>query len=254
LIKRASGVPLFLIEMVRSLCEQGLVKVNEDGIQWSGMEMSISAHLPSSIRAAMISRLDRLDPLHRETICQASVQGVEFDSDVLENVRSRLGVQEPAVQGQLQSLQSRGFLTKLTDATNRWSFLHPLMQEACYETLLLRHRRALHAEAICEVAGDSDAVSSDLLAYHTEQAELWIEAATANLRVAQRNEELFLNPEAIQWYERAVKAVSRMHQPSDYGAKIATLAHRGEASVHLRVGAYGLAEEQTRPTVLRRTD
>ena len=247
LLKRASGVPLYLIEMVRSLSEQGLFRISEEATGMGGM--SVSVHLPPSIRAAMISRLDRLEPPDRDLLCQASVQGVEFDLDVLEIVRRRMGVQEPAVQRQLPVLQSRGFLTTVTEGSNRWSFLQPLMQEACYETLLLRHRRALHAEtfkALCEVAGDADAVSPDLLAYHTEQAELWIDAATANLRAARRNEELFLNQEAIQWYERALKAVSRMHQATGHGAKIATLAHGGEAGVHLRVGAYGLAEEQAR--------
>jgi class 3 adenylate cyclase/predicted ATPase len=247
LLKRASGVPLYLIEMVRGLSEQGLFSISEEGAQWKGVEMSVSAHLPPSIRAAMISRLDRLEPPARDLLCQASVQGVEFDLDVLEIVRRRMGIQELVAQRQLAMMQSRGFLTTVTEGSNRWSFLQPLMQEACYETLLLRHRRALHAEtfkALCEVAGDADAVSPDLLAYHTEQAELWIDAATANLRAARRDEELFLNQEAIQWYERALKAVSRMHQATGHGAKIATLAHGGEAGVHLRVGAYGLAEEQ----------
>ena len=59
----------------------------------------------------MISRLDRLEPPDRDLLCQASVQGVEFDLDVLEIVRRRMGVQEPAVQRQLPVLQSRGFLT-----------------------------------------------------------------------------------------------------------------------------------------------
>lgn len=249
LIKRASGVPLYLIEMVRSLREQGLFSISEEGIQRSGAEMSVSVRLPPSIRAAMISRLDRLEPPDRELLCQASVQGAEFDLDVLETVRRRMGVQEPDAQRQLPLLHSRGFLTTVTEGSNRWSFLHPLMQEACYDTLLLRHRRALHAETykvLCEVMGGADAVSPDLLAYHSEQAELWVDAATANLRAARRDEELFLNQEAIQWYERALKAAGRIPEATGHGAKIATHAHRGEACVHLRVGAYGLAEEQVR--------
>ncbi len=36
LLKRASGVPLYLIEMVRSLSEQGLFRISEEGIQWRG--------------------------------------------------------------------------------------------------------------------------------------------------------------------------------------------------------------------------
>jgi class 3 adenylate cyclase/predicted ATPase len=247
LLKRASGVPLYLIEMVRSLNEQGVFSIDENSVRWNAIELSGSAHLPPSIRAAMISRLDRLEPADRNLLCQASVQGIEFDLDVLNIVRGRMGVQEVAVQNRLPALQSRGFLTNVTEVSNRWSFLQPLMQETCYETLLLRHRRALHAEtfnALCEVAGDVEAVSPDLLAYHAEQAELWIDAATASLRVARRNEELFLNQEAIHWYEKALKAVSHMPQPTGHGAKIATLAYGGEAGVHLRVGAYGLAEEQ----------
>src|SRR5262245_33577387 len=235
--------------MVRSLREQGLFRVSEEGIRWIGTESSVAPHLPPSIRAAMISRLDRLQLPDRELLCQAAVQGTEFDLDVLETVRRRMGFQEPATQSQLPLLQSRGFLTTVTEGSNRWSFLQPLMQEACYETLLLRHRRALHAEtfkALCEIVGDADAVSPDLLAYHSEQAELWIDAATAHLRAAKRDEELFLNQEAIQWYERALKAASRIPEATGHGAKVALHAHRREACIHLRVGAYDLVKEQVR--------
>jgi adenylate cyclase len=254
LLKRASGVPLYLIEMVRSLREQGAI--SDDNLE-SGTGMSIPAHLPASIRAAMISRLDRLEPPERDLLCQAAVQGCEFDLDVLEVVRRRMGLQDEPLERRLTTLQSRGFLTIVTDTSTRWSFLQPLMQEACYETLLLRHRRAIHAEtfnALCELAGDPEAVPPELLSYHAEQAELWLEAGAANLRAARRNEELYLNQEAIQWYERAVKAVSRGHEATADGAKIATLARGGEAGVHLRLGAYGLVEEQVRQMRLVATD
>ena len=59
---------------------------------------------PSGLQS--VAALTRLEPPDRELLCQASVQEDEFDLDVLETVRRRMGFQERAAQRQLPLLQN----------------------------------------------------------------------------------------------------------------------------------------------------
>lgn len=251
LLERAGGVPLFLEEMVRSLVDQKLLTPAEDGSWcWAPQAEPASVSLPASIRAAMVARLDRLDRPPRELLCQCSVQGVEFDLDVADGVRRAPARQGPPVRTLVPELELRGLVTSVGDERwTRWAFRQPPMQEASYETLLLRERRALHAdtaEVLCERAGGPAGVAPELLAHHYERAERWGPAAGANLRAGDRAADLFVNEPAIRRYRRAIDAVDRLPAPSEAEVRLAALAHGGAARVHLRIGAYGSAEEHAR--------
>ena len=246
LLTRAAGVPLYLEEMVRTLVDKGVLTPNDAGPGWRCDPTATSAILPASIRGAMVSRIDRLERPSRDLLCQCSVQGIEFDLEVTERVWLARDSQGPPVSEQLRDLEHRELVTRLGGST-LWAFRQPLLQDTCYETLLLRDRRALHgetAEAMCGVAGGADAISPELLAHHYEHAEMWEPAAEANLRAGDRAAELFLNEDAVRRYERVVGVIGRIDAPSEASLRTAVLAYGGAAKVHLRVGAYGLAEEQ----------
>ncbi|HEV8307790.1 MAG TPA: adenylate/guanylate cyclase domain-containing protein [Methylomirabilota bacterium] len=245
ILDRAAGVPLFIEEMMRSLVDQKILAQTGDGRwRWSAQAEPASVSLPASIRAAMVARLDRLPRAEADLLGQCAVQGVEFDPGVTELVRQAPARRGPPVAELLPGLRRRDLITDL--GAGRWGFRQPLFQEACYETLLLRERRALHAEtaaALCERGGGLDGVAPELLAHHFERAESWAEAALANLRAGDRAAELFVNPEAIRRYARALEMIGRLATPTEAEGRLAVLAHGGAARVHLRVGAYGLAEE-----------
>jgi tetratricopeptide (TPR) repeat protein len=203
--------------------------------------------LPASVRAAMVSRLDRLERPAGDFLRQCAVQGVEFDLEIAERVRQGPGHQGDPAAARLAELEERGLVVALGGA--RWAFRQPLMQEACYETLLLRERRALHgetADALCARAGGPDGVAPEPLAHHYERAERWGPAAEANVRAGDRAADLFVNDEAVRRYKRALDALDRLPTPTDAERRVAALAHGGKARVHLRVGAYATAEEHAR--------
>jgi predicted ATPase len=248
ILARAAGVPLLLEEMVQSLVDQGaLAATGAGGWRWVPGPGATTVSLPSTIRAAMVTRLDRVERAGRELLGQCAVQGVEFDLDVAEVVRQGPARGGAPLAALLPHLERAGLVGGLgADQPNRWAFRQPLMQEACYETLLLRERRTLHAEtadALCRLVGGAAFVSPALLAHHYERAERWSEAAEANVRCGDRAAELYLNAEALGRYRRALEAVERLPARSDADARAAALAHRGAALVHLRVGDYARADE-----------
>jgi tetratricopeptide (TPR) repeat protein len=233
--------------MVQSLVDQGaLTPAGEGRWQWgSGAEAAFPS-LPSTIRTAMVARLDRVERPGRELLGQCSVQGLEFDLDIAELVRQAPPRRGPAVVVLLPPLERSGLVTGVgTDQPNRRAFRQLLMQEACYETLMLRERRALHgetAEALCRLLGGPAFVSPVLLAHHCERAERWSQAADANVRAGNQAAELYLNDEALRRYQRALDAIARLPMPAEADVRQAALAHRGAALVHLRVGDYAQGE------------
>lgn len=247
LIRRSSGVPLYLEEMVHALADRGVLAWDEAGKYKVVKDVDLAVDVPSSVRAAMIARTDHLRVDIRDTLCQCAVQGTEFDLDVADEVRRELTTSAEPASVVLLELERHGFVSPLRAGSGRWGFRQPLMREVCYELSLHSRRRLVHgavAKSLQRLAGGAEGVSPELLAHHLEQAEAWREAAEANVRAAARAGNLYLNVEALRWYERALKAVARMESPTDDDRRIAVLAHDGAAGVHLRVGAYPQAIDQ----------
>jgi len=246
LLLRAKGIPFYLEEMVLSLVENRIVKPQDDDLngEWICDETNIGERtiLPVSIRASLLSRLDRLKSRQREFLQQCSVQGTRFDIDVVEVIRRGPERRDVLVDFLIPELQQRDFIRDATVAeTHRMAFCQPLFQETCYETLVLSKRRALHgetAEALCDIAGGAERVAPEVLAYHYERAGQWTRAAKAHLRAGSHSGELFLNDQALASFGEALLATEHLERPFPEEKQLAVIAHQEMAQVHLRVGAY----------------
>ena len=247
ILARAAGIPLHMEEMVRMLVHKGILTPAKDGIGWVCEPRAASAPLRVSYCEAIV---DQLEQPERDVLCQCAVQGTEFDLDVLEAVQRRMHWWGPSVRTLLPALERRGLVQSINDdGPLQWSFSQTFIQEACYEALAPSARRTLHgktAEALCELAGEQGSVPPELLAYHYEHAGQWIPAAAATLRAGHCASEMFLNEVAVRLYQRAADILDRPMTPSEEAIQLAILAHGGAARVHLRVGAYGLVEQDVK--------
>lgn len=237
ILVRAQGIPLFILELVRSLHEQEAAKDAAAPIA--------AAALPSSLLGVMSSRLDRLASGQRDALAQCAVQGVEFSADIALAVWTARGGEAHALAAHLKDLEDRGFIEAPNRNARRYAFTQALMQNACYDTMLKRDRRGLHkdvAQALVMQAGSAQAVSPEMLAAHYELSEQWIEAAAENLRAGHRAAGLYANTDALSRYGRTLKALAEHGASGERERQIAYAAHRGSAQVHLRIGAYGELE------------
>lgn len=239
ILRRASGVPLFLEEIFRGLLESGELD-SEDGARG----VATSVELPSSLRAAMVGRIDRLPPASRELLRLCAVQGTEFEIPVLERVAGAAGMEAGRFERSLESLGARGIL-ELPRASNAAArFIAPLLQEACYQTILRRDRKRLHtftARALCEHGGGEERVEPELLAHHCELAEDWLGAAAAKLRAAGNTANLFLNDAALEGFAAVAALLERVDKPGRRARRIRVLALCREIDVRLRTGHYDCA-------------
>jgi adenylate cyclase len=245
ILRRAAGVPLFLEEIVRALIEAGELAATPEG-NWAFKPSPQAAKLPSSLRSAMVTRLDRLQQSERELLGHCSVQGVEFNIAVTERVREMRGFTETSPI--FENLVRFGMVRRIPEAVlPTGAFVQPLMQEACYQMLLRRERRELHeitARALCELAGGAENVAPEALVFHYENAEQWENAAMANLRAANRAAEIFLNDDALAGYERVAANLEKAGGTSESMRRLRLLAALGAAEVRVRTGAYACAEER----------
>ncbi len=222
-LRRAGNVPLF----IRTLAE---------GIRETGENIE---SLPSSLRSALVARLDRLPEAHRDLLSQCSAQGVEFDLDVAMHVRREAPWNGPEIGPLLADLEQREVIAATGAAQRpRRAFRVPLFRDACYQMLLMRDRRLLHrriAESLVELSGSWEQAAPDLLAFHFEQAECWLEAGRAHGTAADRAASLYLNDEAIVGYEKALEMFQ--HEPA-LSPSLAARVHAGATEVLLRIGRY----------------
>jgi tetratricopeptide (TPR) repeat protein len=248
ILKRSNGIPLHLEEMVRALIDQKIIEHHPEDSSWIFNSTTITQDylLPSSIRAAMTSRLDQLNTFERDFLNQSSIQGIEFDLKILEILRKNPTHRGPAIQTLTPALERRNFIANDPQTpAYKLKFCHPLMQETCYQIQLHRDRQILHYEtalALCELSGSETSAPQDLLSYHFENAQKWAEAARANLHCAHKARDLYLNEEAVQRYERTINQIQSLESGSEDQRNLLAEAFGNIAKIYLRTGQYDLAK------------
>ena len=177
-VERAQGNPLFLTQLLRS---------GADGTA-----------IPGTIQSVVLARLDGLPPPDKAALQAASVIGQRYELDVLRHL-----LQDPSYDG--GTLQARDLVRREGGDGAHWMFVHALIRDGAYASLLLTARRALHLRAAdwyaerdatlhaehLDRAGDPRAADAYLRAAHSEAAALRVESA---LRLLRRGAELDAAP------------------------------------------------------------
>ncbi len=177
-VERAQGNPLFLTQLLRS---------GADGAAPGSV-------IPSTIQSVVLSRLDRLAHPDKAAIQAAAVVGQRFDIDVLRHLLGDNAYDAGALLGR--------DLVRADEADARkFAFVHALIRDGAYASLLHSRRRALHTHAAAwyegrdfalhakhlDLAEDARAAEAYLAAARNEAAALRFEASAA---LAKRGAEL----------------------------------------------------------------
>lgn len=240
LLARTEGIPLYLEELVQKLIDEGELGPGEIGGPWRCNPQAGSASLPGSLLGAMISKLDRLDARRRDLLCQCAVQGVEFDTATAASVWRTRGGSHQVFETNLRDLERWRLVSRSPSDANRWSFSQVIMQNACYDSMLRRDRKSLHADVANALSGSRgrSSASPEILAHHYELSEQWPAAARMNLEAGHRAAALFSNADALKRFDRAIAAVGAIEATTEDDTDTVVAAHRGAGLVHLRIGNY----------------
>lgn len=142
LLSYAEGNPFYLEELVRSLVDRGVLR-REDGTWEVRGEQSLT--VPTTIEGVILARIDRLEPVWRETVTAASVLGRSFGLLELQAVSE---LDAAAVRDAVHHLLRLDLIRE----ERRWPdpiyrFKHALIQETAYRTLVATRRAPLHRRA-----------------------------------------------------------------------------------------------------------
>jgi adenylate cyclase len=210
---RTEGSPLFMADLLRYLRERGFLA--EIHGTWSvARELpDLSRELPESVRGMIQRKLDRLDASDRQLLAAASVQGCEFDSQIVADAlrRDSADVEErlselARVHGLLRTVRA----SELPDQSlsMRCSFVHILYQQALYQDLLPTRRAALSlslSRALVRRYGESDSTIAAELAYLYEEGRDFLQSARQFWLASQNAARVFAHGEAITLARRGLK-------------------------------------------------
>ena len=183
-VARSGGNPLFTIELTRAL-EHGTIE-----------------ELPESIEGLISTRIDALPGQQRHLLRVAAVFGREFD---LLRV-SAVGDDDLTVTDGLDELIEH-------DRDSTFRFRHAMYRDVAYEGLPFRERRRLHERTgqLLESEIDDPTQIASLLSLHFAAAGRHPDAYFYAIRAAANATDAYAHAEAIEQYERALRAGRHCH-------------------------------------------
>ena len=241
IVERTSGNPLLMEEVVRMLMDQGIIRPSS-GAGWEVAPQWVEAvkQVPDTLNGLILGRYDRLPAILKQTLDAAAVLGNTFSLPLLLGVT---GQPEPELRRDLMSLEQADFLRRAPGAgLPVYVFRHWLMQEAIYQTILQKERRALHLRAAQIIQQMAESLALDMAArvgYHLERGQSR-QAIGYLIQAARRAADRFANEEAIDYYKR-IEALLEQH-----GA-------RQEEAVDVALGLTALLARTHQPDAARDT-
>ena len=251
---RAQGIPLFAVETVRSLIDQGVVKGDGEEGGHAGTYRLVGdlgeLKVPESLHALLAARLDALPPEVRSLVADASVVGTSFPKEAVIAVSGR---DAHAVEAGLGELVRRDVLQVFADPLSpergSYRFSQEMLRQVAYETLSKKDRRARHLAIAAHLrtafANDGEEIA-DAIARHYLDAlaagpqDHDVDDVTANasaflVRAAERAERSGAPAVAAETYAKAAAIATTEAAPglferaanasNDYGDYEAAIEH-----------------------------
>ena len=202
IIDKAEGNPFFVEEIIRSLMEtKQIVRENS---HWKAVSDSATLTLPNTLRGVLSARIDRLPETSKHVLQNAAVIGRSFDLRVLGRLTSLNG----ELEAHIRFLRDASLIESMH---NEYAFRHVLIQEAAYESILLKARAELHrqiGEIMEELHAGRIEEFAPLLAYHFYAAKD-ARSLRYDILAGEKAARLYANAEAATHFSRALEVARR---------------------------------------------
>ena len=202
MLAKAGGNPLWVVAMLRSLADEGMLRRSGDVVEVTGSE------LPASLSDLVIRRLQHLP---RATLELLQVTAVLGDAVSLRDVAAVVRRPPAEVVRQLGDAFDAQFLDKAVD---RVVFRHQLVHDAIYQHVPPAARRVLHREAAIALM-DAGADRLDVADHLLLGAERGDEQAVAWLREAAREASARAPLVTVELLRRAEALLPGGHRDAD---------------------------------------
>jgi serine/threonine protein kinase len=219
--KRTEGNPFFIEEVIRSFIDEDVVEF-EDG-SFRVTEKLDSVVIPETINELLMARIDKLDETTRSLVKVASIIGRNFFYKILFEVAK--GIEEIderlAYLKEVQLILERRRMEEV-----EYLFKHALVQQAAYESILIKQRKVLHlkvAQAIEMVFKERLQEFLGTLALHYCLGEDLDQAENYLIRAGEKSLSSSASSEALYYYQEALAIYRKRYGESADPKKIAML-------------------------------
>lgn len=135
---RSGGNPLFALQMLRLLRQEGRLQQSDEG--WTILSGAL-VELPPELHEAIARRLNRLHPNVRDVLELGAVAGREFAYNLLRSMWTR------SEEDLYIALEAADDARLLIERGNEYTFRHPLMREVVLERIPAHRRVRFHEQA-----------------------------------------------------------------------------------------------------------
>ncbi len=245
--QETDGNPLFVLETLRALQDEGLLYRDEAGewsTRWDDTTVDYTElPLPAGVYQVINRRLARLGAGERAALNTAAVLGSDFGFTLL----ARAGdLDRETAMKMVGELLRRRFLVEEPQTCR---FSHDKIRQVAYAGMDEMKWRRLH----CQAGYALEALHPERieqLAHHFDMGRVWDKAVVYNRRAGQRARDVYAGADAFDYYNRAIEAWERL-RPNDETLGLSLYGERGricqdtgrldQAAVDFQT-AYDLAE------------
>lgn len=242
LFEETDGQPFFLVENLKALSDEGLLKADAAGwqIDWARLDeqaLGKKARLLPGVQGIIRGWLERISDPASQLLTAAAVLGQEASFERLWRVA---GSDEIQALSALDELLVRQLLLEIGEASAApgqdpaYSFSHQKLREVVYAEAGAARRRILHRRAFAalQVTGGTTAE----LAHHAQHAGLLPEAIQQSIAAGNEAMRLLAMRVAVAHYEMAWQLVEQAGWPE-------TIAAAEREDLYANLGrAYEVAE------------
>ena len=214
LAERASGIPLFVEEIVRTLVDTDVL----DGARGSyHVARTFSgSDVPPTLQAVLAARIDALPVAEKRLLQEAAVIGQDVPFSLLSSI---CGLTDEVLRRRLGNLQAAEFLypTQLFPEL-QYSFKHALTRDVAYSGVLRDRRRGIHSRVLSAIEtlyADRLTEQVERLAYHAERGGIWDKAVEYLQRSGLKAYSLYAHADAARFFERALKILEKLPETPD---------------------------------------
>ncbi|MFQ6057383.1 MAG: tetratricopeptide repeat protein [Anaerolineae bacterium] len=235
---QTEGNPFFIIEVIRSLFEEGLLRQDEHGwtTDWQDFVTEYAQlPIPASVRDVIQSRLDRLDEGARQALETAAVTRHQF---YFSTIKQASGQKEEEALDAFDRLLGAQLIREVEVGVrgSKYEFSHELIREVACQSMSGARRQRLHqrvGETLEAEYQDRLDEVVDRLAYHFTQGGVRDKALTYSIRAGDKARTLYANEKAIEHYQRAL-------QLAEEAEDLSTI-YEGLGDVYTLLGKHELA-------------
>ena len=208
ILRSAGGNPYYILELIRSLIDNGVLIGGRDGGAWRLTRRVTTLDLPDSLHRLLLARMDRLSSQQKLVLQVSSVIGSVFWMNMVQSL-----LDGPAtLQKDITILQRNQFIQesgRVPELGMQYSFKSPLIRETAYDSLLSAQKTVYHLK-IAQYIEDNvnPGVLDDydgILAYHFRRAGNIKKELFYIFLAAEQARRIYANTESLKLYTRALE-------------------------------------------------